>query len=82
MVMIKIKKSSRKSPAIDMRQKSHRDLKITHYLCNWYLRGCTENSLFYEGELQFLHKSLEEMAYLVKLEEITEAQPARDGYVL
>ncbi len=27
-------------------------------------------NLFYDGELQFLHKSLEEMTYLVKLEEV------------
>ena len=29
-----------------------------------------DRNLFYEGELEFLHNSLEEMAYLVKLEEI------------
>jgi CRISP-associated protein Cas1 len=34
------------------------------------LSGIQENNLFYEGELQFLHNSLEEMAFLVKLEEI------------
>jgi CRISP-associated protein Cas1 len=34
------------------------------------IHGIENNNLFYEGELQFLHKSLEEMAYLVKLDEI------------
>lgn len=34
------------------------------------ISGLEGNKLFYEGELEFLHNSLEEMAYLVKLDEL------------
>ena len=34
------------------------------------IQGTEESDLLYEGELQFLHKSLDEIAYLVRLEEI------------